>query len=124
MTNAQRYDLEERTAKFAENVIDLTTKLLNNPTNRVLISQIIRSACSIGANYMEADVAESTRDFLHKISISRKEAKETHRWLRLIGHANKDVLAHCETLSKESWELVLIFSTIIKNTKRNQQQKK
>ena len=74
------YDLEERTAKFAEHVIDLVRKLESNPVNRTLIGQIIRSASSIVANYMEADVAESKKDFEHKIGICRKESKETHRW--------------------------------------------
>ena len=117
----KKYDLQGRTAKFAENVIDFVRLLENNAINRPLISQIVRSSSSIGANYMEADVAESKKDFEHKIGISRKEAKETHHWLRLIQHANKqtEIIKQSQILSKESWELVLIFSSIIKNSKTN-----
>ena len=61
--NAKIYDLEDRTAKFGEEIIDFVKTLLDNPINRPLISQIVRCATSIGANYMEADGAESKKDF-------------------------------------------------------------
>ena len=64
--NKKKYDLEERTAKFGEKVIDFVKSLPSNPVNNPLISQFIRSATSVGANYMEADGAESKSDFVHK----------------------------------------------------------
>ena len=73
----RRYDLEERTAQFGEAVIELVKTLLQDPINNPLLSQIVRAATSVGANYMEADGAESKKDFRHKISICKKEAKET-----------------------------------------------
>ena len=76
----KKYDLIERTAKFGENIIIFLKSLNQNTINSPLISQLIRSSTSIGANYMEADTAESIKDFKHKISICKKEAKETTHW--------------------------------------------
>lgn len=76
-TNAKRkYNLEERTAKFGEQAINFVMTLEQNPVNKLLISQVVRSATSIGANYMGADVAGTKKDFKHKIGLCRKEAKE------------------------------------------------
>lgn len=68
-----RYDLEERTAKFGEAVIDFVKTLKQNSINSPLISQIVRSATSIGANYCEANNASSKKDFRNKIFICKKE---------------------------------------------------
>ena len=84
------YDLEERTAKFGENVIHFIGSLPKNETNKILINQVIRSATSIGANYMEANQASSKKDFRNKIGICRKEANETKYWVRMIVSANKE----------------------------------
>lgn len=73
----KKYDLEERTALFGENIIGLAKSLQKNVVNLELIKQIVRSGTSVGANYMEADGAESKKDFRHKIAICRKEVKET-----------------------------------------------
>jgi four helix bundle protein len=75
------YDLEERTAQFGENIIDFVKTLPTNPINNQLIGQIVRSGPGIGANYVEADGAESKKDFRHKIAICKKESKETKHWL-------------------------------------------
>ena len=111
------YDLEERTAKFGENIIDFVKTLEKNIINRPLINQVIRSSTSIGANYMEADGAESKKDFRHKIAICKKEAKETRHWLRMIARANSNKRNECVVLWQEVQELTLIFSSIIKNSK-------
>jgi len=108
-----RYDLEERTARFGEAVIVLAKTLRQDPINSALISQIVRAATSVGANYMEADGAESKKDFQHKISICKKEAKETKHWLRMIATANPGRQADCQALSNEAHELALIFSSIL-----------
>jgi four helix bundle protein len=86
----RKYDLEERTAIFGEAVIDFAKGLPNTTVNRPLLSQIVRSGTSVGANYMEADAASTKKDFRHKISICKKEAKETMHWLRMIAKANPD----------------------------------
>ena len=111
------YDLKERTTKFGNDSIDFVKKLKDNYINRPIAIQFIRSATSIGANYMEADGAESKNDFFHKISICRKESKETIYWLDMIFRANQDKKNTCEKLKKEASELTLIFSSIIKNRK-------
>jgi len=108
------YDLEERTAKFGENVIDFIRILPNSNLNYPLLNQIIRSATSIGANYMEADCAESKKDFKHKISICKKESKETMHWFRMLAKANVDKKDRCRELWQEARELTLIFSSILK----------
>jgi len=113
--NAKRkYDLEERSAKFGERVIEFTKKLSRNPINDILIVQLVRSATSIGANYMEADAASSKKDFRHKIGICKKEAKETLHWLRMLAKSNPERKKECAKLWKESHELLLIFSAILK----------
>jgi four helix bundle protein len=109
----KRYDLEERTAQLGEAVIELVKTVPKDSINSPLISQIVRAASSVGANYMEADGAESRRDFQHKISICKKEAKETKHWLRMIARANPNRQAECQALSKEAHELTLIFSSIL-----------
>jgi len=118
------YNLEERTARFGENIIDFVKPLKKDEVSRPLIGQIIRSATSIGANYMEADGAESKKDFIHKIALCKKESKETKHWLRMIAKANPQV--DCGNLSKEAHELSLIFSSIIlsNNKKSNINSKK
>jgi len=109
----KRYDLEERTARFGEAVIELVKTFPQDPVNSPLISQTVRAATSIGANYMEADGAESKKDFQHKISICKKEAKETKHWLRMIAKANPGRRDQCQNLLKEAQELALIFSSIL-----------
>ena len=112
--NKKVYDLAERTAKFGEEVIEFVTKIAQSPINRPLISQLVRSSTSIGANYMEADGAESKKDFRHKIAICKKESKETMHWLRMFAKANSDKAELCRILWREAHELALIFSAIIK----------
>ncbi len=116
--NNKVYDLEERTGRFGENIIDFVRTLPKGPINDQLIGQVIRSGTSIGANYMEADGAESKRDFRHKISICKKEAKETKHWLRMIAHANPEKKDEAEKLWKEAQELTLIFSAILVSAKK------
>ena len=79
-----KYDLEERTAKFGEEIIDFVKTLKQSPINSPLISQIVRSATSIGANYCEAIGASSRRDFRNKIFLCKKECQESKYWLKLL----------------------------------------
>jgi len=111
------YDLEERTAKFGEDVIEFAKNIKKDDINRSVINQIIRSGTSIGANYMEADGAESGKDFKHKIAICKKEAKETRHWFRMIAKTNPEKINECRRLWKEVHELALIFSSMIKPKK-------
>jgi len=108
------YDLETRTAQFGEATIELAHNIKKNEITRPLISQLVRSATSISANYMEADGAESKKDFRHKISICKKEAKETMHWLRMMAKASATDTGQCRKLWKEVHELTLIFSSILR----------
>ncbi len=116
--NVQMYDLEERTGKFGEEIIVFAKILERNEINRPLISQIVSSGTSIGANYMEADGAESKKDFQHKIGICKKESKETKHWLRMISKANPHKSMECRKLWQEAQELTLIFSSILLSKKK------
>jgi four helix bundle protein len=111
------YDLEERTAIFAEHIRDYCFKLPKNIANNQYIPQLIRSGSSPGANYIEANENLGTKDFKMKIKICRKEAKESSYWLRLI-IVGDDVCLETDRmkLRQEAKELVSIFSTIIKNS--------
>ena len=117
------YDLEERTARFGEDIIEFTKGLKKDEINRPLISQIVRSGTSIGANYMEADAAESKKDFRHKISLVKKETKETKHWLRMIAKANPQKKDDLRILWNEAQEMTLIFSSILKSCNNKKQSK-
>lgn len=108
----RKFDLEERTAKFGEDIIEFARSLPKDSINNSIINQLIRSSGSIGANYMEANGAESKKDFIHKIYTCKKEAKETMHWLRMIAKANKDKSEDCRKFWQEAKELTLIFSKI------------
>lgn len=110
----KKYDLAERTAQFGEDVIEFNNSLPLTPVNHSLISQAVRAGTSIGANYMEADGAESKKDFQHKIGLCKKEAKESMHWFRMIAKSNPSRREICRKLWKEAHELALIFSSIIK----------
>jgi four helix bundle protein len=109
------YDLEERTAKFGESVINFVKMLPKNNVNNQLISQLIRSATSIGANYMEANQASSKKDFRNKIHICRKESNETKHWLRMMAISNSEKKDVVKKLWQEAHELTLIFAKISKS---------
>ena len=90
MTNIKNnYDLEERTAQFGEQVITFVKGLNRDVVSTPIISQLIRSATSVGANYMEANGASSPKDFTNKIFICKKEAQETKHWLRMLNSCFK-----------------------------------
>jgi len=110
----KKFDLGERTQRFGEDIIVFVKEIKSSIINNPLINQLVRSGTSIGANYMEADGAESMKDFMHKIGICKKEAKETLHWLRMIAKANETKREECRKLWKEAHELVLIFSAITK----------
>ena len=107
------FDLGERTALFGEQVIILMNKVFRNDINRPLINQLVRSATSIGANYMEADGAVSKRDFRNKLATSRKEAKETRHGLRMLAQTTPTWQRDFRQLSGEAHEITCILSAII-----------
>jgi len=110
----KKYDLEERTLIFARSVIRLCKKLPKNTINFKLIDQLVRSSGSIGANYIEANDALGKKDFLHRLRIGRKEAKETIYWLELVIEANDKLELKIRQLINECIEIRNILSAIIK----------
>lgn len=115
------YDLEERTAKFGEDVIKFCKKVTKNQITTPMISQLIRPATSVGANYSEADDAESKKDFKHKIGICKKESRESKHWLRMIVVAEPSVRDDAKKLWTEAKELNLIFNSINNKLKEKSQ---
>lgn len=107
-----KYDLEERTAKFGEDVIRFCKELQQDAISRPLISQLVRSATSVGANYAEANGASSKLDFRNKIHISKKELQETKHWLRMLLTHFPDKKNVAEIIQKENQELLFIFQKI------------
>jgi len=106
------YDLEERTAKFGENVIRLCKEIKQDSITRPIINQLIRSATSIGANYCEANNASSRKDFKNKIFICKKETQETKHWLRMLATCVPEKKEDIRKLWQETHELSLIFQKI------------
>jgi len=110
---AKEYNLEKRTTEFAKMVIRACKQLPNNPINDRLIDQVVGAAGSIGANYREANDALGKKNFIQRLKISRREAKECIHWLELILEANTEMETTIRTLLQESEELKSILSAII-----------
>jgi four helix bundle protein len=115
----KKYDLEERTFLFAKEIRAFIKKLPKTLSNIDDIKQLVRASGSQGANYIEANESLSTKDFIFRIKICRKEVKECSYWLRLIDlHQEDELIAKRELLLKEAKELTNIFGAILRNTKK------
>jgi four helix bundle protein len=116
LTNERRvYDLEERTALFAESVRRFVKTLPRTIANIEDIKQAVRSSGSVGANYIEANEALSPKDRVMRMKIARKEAKEARYWLRLVDvGTNPQCEAERQTLRQEAFELMSILAAIIR----------
>lgn len=108
----KKYDLENRTVIFSENIISFCRNIQQDTITRPLVSQLVRSATSVGANYCEANGASSKKDFKNKIYICKKEAKETKYWLQIISKAVPEISEIAKKHWQEAQELTLIFSKI------------
>jgi four helix bundle protein len=113
-SNIPIYDLEERTFQFAKNVRIWVKSLPKTISNVEDIKQLIRASGSIGANYIEANESLSKKDFVFRIKICKKEAKESGYWIRLILESNDNIVEEKigKLLLQESIELKKIFSSI------------
>lgn len=112
-----KYDLEERTAKFGENIIDFCKSLKEDFICKSIISQLVRSATSVGANYMEANGASSKKDFLNKIFICKKESQETKHWLRMLAKCFPGEKEKIRKFWQEAQELSMIFHKITSSSR-------
>lgn len=111
------YDLEERTSRFGERIILFAKRIPWGPVNNRLIDQLVGAGTSVGANYCEADDGISRADFKHRISICRKEARETKFFLRMVSSAEPTLKPDARDLWKEAHSLHRIFSRIWRSTK-------
>lgn len=116
ITNSKQYDLEERTLKFAKRVNIYVNRLPKTLSNIENGKQLIRSGGSVGANYIEANESLSKKDFIMRIKISRKEAKESRYWL-ILSEPHQDNDREKNDLIKESTEFIKIFSSILEKSK-------
>src|SRR5262249_19428269 len=104
------YDLQERLLEFAAKIVELTESLPNTRAGNHIAGQLLRCGTSSLSNHGEVEAAESRRDFLHKLRVCLKELRETKRWLRLIGRAEKiGTPANFNTCCNEVEELIRIF---------------
>lgn len=115
--NSKQYDLENRTLEFAKNVRAFVKKLPNTIGNIEDGKQLINASGSVGANYIEANEALSKKDFIMRIKICRKEAKESRYWLKLIDTQDKlELEKERNNLINESTELMNIFGSILRKS--------
>jgi four helix bundle protein len=115
--NSRVYDLEERTARFGEEIIDFAKTIPQGAVTNRIISQLVGAATSVGANYVEADDAVSKKEFLLRIGTCRKEARETKHFLRMTVRAVPELKLQARKLWMEAKELNLIFSKIWRSGK-------
>jgi four helix bundle protein len=101
-------------------VVKLCRQIEQDAIRKPIISQLVRSATNIGANYCEANAASSRKDFKNKIHICKKEAQETKYWLRILATCAPDMADSLRILWKEAQELTLIFGKIISSLKIKQ----
>lgn len=115
--HSKQYDLEERTYKFARDIRIFLGKLPRNISNIEDCKQLARSSGSVGANYIEANESLSKKDFLMRVKIARKEAKETQYWLNLIDIGSNNILEKDrKALLKEATEIMLILGAILRKS--------
>jgi four helix bundle protein len=108
----RRFDLEERTARFGEAIIAFAKRVPANLVTQPLIPQLVDSGTSVGANYCEADDAGTKKEFKYRISLCKRESRESKHWLRMLAAAVPDMKEEARTLWREAKELNLIFSAI------------
>ncbi len=117
VTPVKRYDLEERTAHFGETIIAYAKRIPANLVTQPLIPQLVDSGTSVGANYCEADNAGSRKEFRYRISLCKRESRETKHWLRMVAAAVPELKEDARALWREAQELNLIFSAIFRGKK-------
>jgi four helix bundle protein len=114
--DSRSFDLAERTARFGEAVIRFAMTLPRNAVSSPLISQLVKSATSIGSNYCEADEAGSRKEFKYRISVCCRESRETKYWFRMNAAAAPGKAEEARTPWKEADELNRIFTSIHRKT--------
>ncbi|MDD5467792.1 MAG: four helix bundle protein [Anaerolineales bacterium] len=116
-----KYELEKRTKDFAIMIVRFVSGIMKDPVHGVIARQLLKSGTSIGANYREANRAESYGDFIHKISIVVKEAAETQYWLEICQQLNLPEHHNLAPIMRECSELLAIFAKIRTTSKKRAQ---
>ena len=112
-------EIQERTFEFAIRIVKLCQYLDEKPgVERILSNQLLRSGTSVGANIEEAQAGQSRADFLSKMSIASKEARETLYWLKLLEKTELISIDRLQDLKQEADEIVRILTSIVKSTKQ------
>ena len=109
--------IKEKTYKFALNILKIYQQMIKQ-NEFILSKQLVRSGTSIGANTEEATAAQSRKDFISKMSISSKEARETNYWLRLLRDSQLCEGIDYTDLIEESEEIIAILTSIVKTASR------
>jgi four helix bundle protein len=111
------YDLEERTALFGEAVITFAKRVPVNDVTRPIIAQLVRAAISVGANYCEADEADTKKEFRYRIGLCKRESRETKFQIRMTVAAEPQLRAEARPIWQEGKELTRIFAAILRGRK-------
>jgi four helix bundle protein len=114
-----RYDLEDRTTRFAEAIIEFAKAVPISAITEPLVKQLVRSGTSIGANYAEVDDASSRKDFRYRIGICKRESRETKYWLRMLAKAEPEMAERARVQWVEAKELHLIFAAIYRGKSKS-----
>jgi four helix bundle protein len=114
--DGRAFDLEERTARFGEDVIRFARRVRLDSVTSPLVSQLVRAGTSVGANYCEADDAGSRKEFRYRISVCRRGPRESKYWLRMLAVAAPENRDEARSLWQEAKELNLIFAAIFRRS--------
>lgn len=122
LEGGQGLEIQDRSFQFAVRVVKLAHRLPRTVAGIEVGRQLVRAATAVGANLEEADAAESKADFIHKVGIAHKEAREARYWLRIVRASLLDD-EEVAVLLRESEELVRILNTIVSNARQNPRSK-
>ncbi len=119
MIEAKPRDIRTRTFDFALRIVRLTDDLPTTISSRTIAKQLVRAGTSVGANVEEANAASSKDDFIYKMNIALREARETHYWLRIIRESNLLPKIRLESFCIEAEELTKILGAIVSKSRKN-----
>jgi four helix bundle protein len=119
LSNKYEIPLDKRIFNFVLRIIKYLKNIQNSTINKVIISQLMKASSSIGANYDEAQGASSKKDFISKVAIAHREAKESHYWLKLIKGSEIDDSDELNYLIQESLEIRNILGSIVGKARKN-----
>lgn len=111
--------IKDKTFAFAIRIVKLYKYMCDEKREFTLSKQLLRSGTSVGAMVREAEYAETTKDFIHKLSVAQKEINETIYWLALLKETEYLESQHYDSINVDAVEIIKILTSIIKNSKKN-----